>query len=132
MPTDTPPTPTGLIWAGWIVTGLVVLFLVFDGVMKVVRATPAVEATAKLGVPDDAVVPIGLILLAVTAIYAAPPTAVLGAVLLTGYLGGAAAIHLRADSGAFPVAFSVGFAVLAWAGLVLREPRLFWTILLRQ
>jgi hypothetical protein len=132
MPTDSPPTPTGLFWAGWIVTGLVVLFLVFDGVMKVVRATPAVEGTAKLGVPDDAVVPIGLILLAVTAIYAAPPTAILGAVLLTGYLGGAAAIHLRAGSGAFPVAFSVGFALLAWAGLVLREPRLFWTILLRQ
>jgi hypothetical protein len=132
MPTDTPPTPTGLIWAGWIVTGLVVLFLVFDGVMKVVRATPAVEGTTKLGMQDDAVVPIGLILLAVTAIYAAPPTAILGAVLLTGYLGGAAAIHVRAGSGTFSVAFSVGFAVLAWAGLVLREPRLFWTILLRQ
>jgi hypothetical protein len=132
MPTDSPPTPTGLFWAGWIVTGLVVLFLVFDGVTKVVRATPAVEGTAKLGVPDDAVVPIGLILLAVTAIYAAPPTAVLGAVLLTGYLGGAAAIHVRAGGGVFPVAFSVGFAVLAWVGLVLREPRLFWTILLRQ
>jgi hypothetical protein len=100
--------------------------------MKVVRATPAVEATAKLGVPDDVIVPIGLILLAVTAIYATPLTAVLGAILLTGYLGGAAAIHLRAGSGAFPVAFSVGFALLAWAGLVLREPRLLWTILLRQ
>jgi hypothetical protein len=134
MPTETPPLPvsTGLLWAGWIVTGLVVLFLTFDGVMKVVRADPAVEGTVKLGVPDDAVVSIGLVLLAVTAIYASPPTAVLGAVLLTGYLGGAAAIHVRAGSGAFPVAFSIGFAVLAWVGLVLRDPRLFWTILLRQ
>ena len=71
-------------------------------------------------------------LLACTAIYSIPQTAVLGAILLTGYLGGATAIHVRAASGLFPIAFSIAMGVLAWAGLVLRDPRLLWTILLRQ
>jgi len=86
----------------------------------------------KLGLPPHTVRGIGIVLLACTAIYATPQTAVLGAILLTGYLGGAAAIHVRAGSGAFPVTFSIAFAVLAWVGLVLREPRLYWTILLRR
>ena len=71
-------------------------------------------------------------LVACTAIYAIPQTAVLVAILLTGYLGGAVAIHVRAGSGAFPIVFSIAFGVLAWVGLILREPRLLWTILLRQ
>ncbi|HEX6964049.1 MAG TPA: DoxX family protein [Lacipirellula sp.] len=123
---------TALQWAGAIITGLVVLFLTFDGVTKIIRVAPVVEATEQLGLPLSAIVGIGVLLLACTAAYAVPTTAVLGAVLLTGYLGGAAAIHLRAGSGAFPMAFSIGFGALVWAGLVLRKPRLFWTIVLRQ
>ena len=132
MPTDTPPFSNGLLWAGWIISGLVVLFLAVDAVMKVIEAKPAVEASGQLGVPVDTLVGIGVVLLACTAIYAVPPTAVLGAILLTGYLGGATAIHVRAASGVFPIVFSAGFGVLVWVGLVLREPRLLWTILLRQ
>jgi hypothetical protein len=134
MPTDTHPAPlsNGMLWTGGIITGLVVLFLVFDSVTKIIKVPPVVEASERLGVPLDSIRAIGIVLLACTAIYAIPQTAVIGAILLTGYLGGAAAIHVRAGSGAFPIAFSIAFGVLAWVGLVLREPRLLWTILLRQ
>ena len=134
MPTNTQPASisNGALWAGWIITGLVMLFLAFDGVTKIIKVAPVVEASEKLGVPSHALLGIGVVLLACTAVYAVPQTAVLGAILLTGYLGGAAAIHVRAGSGAFPIAFSIAFGVLTWVGLVLREPRLLWTILLRQ
>jgi hypothetical protein len=122
----------GMFWAGAIISGLVVLFMVFDGVAKLIRVAPVLEASEKLGVPAHTIVGIGVVLLACTAIYAVPQTAVLGAILLTGYLGGAAAIHVRAGSGWFPVVFAIAFGVLTWVGLVLREPRLFWTIVLRQ
>jgi DoxX-like protein len=134
MPTDTQPAllSNGMLWAGWIISGLVVLFLAFDGVTKIIKVASVVEASEKLGVPSHTLLGIGIVLLACTAIYSIPQTAVLGAILLTGYLGGATAIHVRAGSGVFPVAFSIAFGVLAWGGLVLREPRLLWTILLRQ
>ena len=122
----------GRLWAGGILTGLVVLFLAVDGAAKLVQPAPVLEASEKLGLSRGSTLGIGIVLLACTAIYSIPPTAVLGAILLTGYLGGAAAIHVRAGSGAFPVAFSIAFAVLAWVGLVLREPRLYGTILLRR
>jgi hypothetical protein len=66
------------------------------------------------------------------AIYVNPKTAILGAILLTGYLGGAAAIHVIARSGVFPITFAIGFGVLVWTGLILREPRLIRWILLRE
>jgi hypothetical protein len=121
-----------MLWAGWIISGLVVLFLAFDGVTKIIKVANVVEASEQLGVPSHTLRGIGIVLLACTAVYSIPQTAVLGAILLTGYLGGATAIHVRAGSGVFPVAFSVAFGALAWGGLVLREPRLLWTILLRQ
>jgi hypothetical protein len=71
-------------------------------------------------------------LLACTALYAIPQTAVLGAILLTGFLGGAVATHIRAGSGIVEILFAIGFCGLAWLGLVLREPRVLWIILLRQ
>jgi hypothetical protein len=122
----------GMPWTGWIITALVLLFLTFDGVTKLLRIAPVVKAFEQLGLPLNTVIGIGLVLLACTTIYAIPTTAVLGAILLTGYLGGAAAIQVRAGSGAFPVAFSIAMGVLAWVGLVLREPRLIGTILLRR
>ena len=122
----------GRLWLGAIITGLVVLFLAFDGVTKVIKVAPVVKATEKLGIAPEFVLGIGIVLLACTAIYAIPKTAILGAILLTGYLGGAAAVHVAARSGAFPVGFSVAFGILVWAGLVLREPRLVALILFRQ
>jgi hypothetical protein len=121
-----------MFWVGGIITVLVVLFLAFDGVTKIIMVAPVAEASERLGVPNSTLLGIGVVLLACAVIYAIPQTAILGAILLTGYLGGAAAIHVRAGSGAFPVAFSITFGVLVWVGLVLREPRLFWMILLRQ
>ena len=119
-------------WLGAIITGLVVLFLAFDGVTKIIQVAPVVKASEKLGIAANSLVGIGIVLLTCTAIYAIPKTAILGSILLTGYLGGAAAIHIGARSGAFPVGFSIAFGVLVWVGLVLREPRLLWLILFRQ
>lgn len=134
MPTDLQPSSlaNSLLWTGRIITGLVVLFLIFDGVTKVIKVAPVLEACEKLGLPQHTVVGIGILLLVCTAIYSLPRTAVLGAILLTGYLGGAAAIHVRGGSGWFEIAFSIAFGVLTWIGLVLREPRLLGTILLWQ
>src|SRR5688572_14488017 len=111
-------------WIGSGLTGLVVLFLAFDGITKIMRVTPVMEACQKMGIDPDMAVGIGILLLACTATYVTPKTAILGAILLTGYLGGATATHVIARSGIFPIAFSFGFGVLVWVGLILREPRL--------
>lgn len=113
-------------------TGLVVLFLTFDGITKVLRVAPVMEACQKMGIGPEMAVGIGVLLLACTALYVTPRTAILGAILLTGYLGGAAATHVIARSGIFPTAFAIGFGVLVWVGLVLREPRMVRWIFLRQ
>lgn len=113
-------------------TGLVVLFLTFDGITKVIRVPPVIAACQKMGIGPDMAVGFGILLHVCTAIYVVPRTAVLGAILLTGYLGGAAATHVIQRTGGFPTAFAIGFGVLVWAGLVLREPRLVRWILLRQ
>ena len=113
-------------------TGLVVLFLAFDGVTKVIRVAPVIEACQKIGISPNMVVCIGILLLVCTAIYVVPRTAIFGAILLTGYLGGAAATHVIQQSGIFPTAFAIGFGVLVCSGLVLREARLVRWIFLRQ
>jgi len=113
-------------------TGLVALFLAFDGITKVIRVAPVVEACQKAGIASDLVTGIGLLLLACTAIYIIPKTAILGAILLTGYLGGAVTVHVIAQAGNFPIFFAMGLGVLVWTGLALREPRLVRLILLRQ
>ena len=123
---------TAGLWAGGIITVFVVAFLTFDGVAKIIRPAFVVTANQQLSLPPETILGIGVLLLACTAIYSIPQTSVLGAILLTGYLGGATAIHVRAGSGAFPVTFSIVFGVLVWVGLILREPRLLWMILLRQ
>jgi formate/nitrite transporter FocA (FNT family) len=119
-------------WLGAGLTALVVLFMIFDGVTKVIQVTPVMEACQKMNISPAMAVGIGSLLLVCTALYVTPRTAILGAILLTGYLGGAAAAHVIARSGVFPTAFAVGFGVLVWAGLALREPRLVRWILLRE
>ena len=121
-----------LPWLGTGLTGLVALFMIFDGVTKVIKVTPVMEACQKMNISPEMAVGIGILLLACTGLYVTPKTAILGAILLTGYLGGAAAAHVIARSGVFPTAFAIGFGVLAWAGLALREPRLVRWILLRE
>lgn len=119
-----------LIWTGRIMSLLPALFLVFDAAMKLVKPEPVVKATVELGYPESMLVGLGIVLLGCTILYLIPRTAVLGAILLTGYLGGAVATHVRAEHGLFSTAFPVVFGALLWGGLVLRDGRLgsliFW------
>jgi hypothetical protein len=112
------------IWVGRILSTLAILFLAFDSIIKVLNLPPAMEATTQLGYPASLVVVIGLIELACLAIYAIPRTAVLGAILLTGYLGGAIATQVRAESALFSVVFPIIIGALIWGGLFLRDARL--------
>ena len=118
-------------WAGIVLSGLPALFLLFDAVMKLIKPEPVVKGTMELGYAEGVIVPLGLVLLTSTIIYLVPRTAVLGAILLTGYLGGAVATHVRAGQGAFEILFPVVFGILLWGGLVLRDRRLRELIPLR-
>ncbi len=112
------------LWAGRILSALPALFLLFDAVMKLVKPAPVVKATVELGYPESVILPLGITLLACTVLYLIPRTAVLGAILLTGYLGGAVATHVRVGDDAFPVVFPVIVGALLWAGLYVRDQRL--------
>jgi hypothetical protein len=111
-------------WAGSVLSALPAAFLLIDAVMKLVKPAVVVEATVALGYPERTIVPLGIVLLACTALYAIPPTAVLGAIALTGYLGGAVTTQVRVGGGVFPVVFPVILGVLLWGGLYLRDERL--------
>src|SRR5579863_1430173 len=101
------------LWTGRVVSGLVVAFLTLDGVMKLVKPKPVVEAFVRTGWPISVAVPLGVTLLACVALYVIPRTAVLGAILLTGWLGGAVATHLRIGDPLFShVLFPVYFGIL--------------------
>ncbi|MBV9945493.1 MAG: DoxX family protein [Myxococcales bacterium] len=114
-------TSSAKIWAVRVIRALLVLFLLVDGGGKVLRLAPYVEGTAKVGYPAGSLVPLGLVLVASTLLYAVPRTAVLGAILLTGYLGGATATHVRMGQ---PFFFPVVFGVIAWACLYASDARL--------
>jgi hypothetical protein len=112
-------------WAGRIVSGLVILFLLMDAGMKIMKAAAAVQGTVRVGYPESVVVGIGLVLLASTILYAVPQTSVLGAILLTGYLGGAVATNVRVGNPLFSFVLApVYVGILTWLGLYLRDPRL--------
>jgi hypothetical protein len=121
-----------IVWTGRIISALVVLFMLFDGAMKLVKPAPVVEATARLGFPESALSPIGIVLLGCTILYAIPRTATFGAILLTGYLGGAVATQVHAGSPLFETLFPVIFGVLVWGGLFLQDSRLRTLIPLRR
>lgn len=111
-------------WTGLILSGIAVLFLLFDSVGKLLKVAPVVEGTAQLGYSESVIIPIGVILLICVIIYAIPRTAILGAVLLTGYMGGAIATHVRVGSPLLThVMFPIYVSLLVWGGLFLRDPR---------
>ncbi len=113
------------VWIGRILSGLVVLFLVPDAIIKFIRPAPVVDAFTHLGLPLSLANTLGILLLVCTAVYVFPRTSVLGAILLTGYLGGAVATHLRAGDPLFShVLFPTYLGVLLWLGLYLRDDRL--------
>ena len=111
------------IWVGRVVSTLVVLFCVFDGLMKVIKEPHVIAASAEFGFSGNEMVLIGVLMLACTILYAIPRTAILGAVLLTGYLGGAVVSNLRVGHPVFECIFPVIFGALAWGGIFVREPR---------
>ena len=108
-------------WTGRVLSGLVILFMIFDGVTKLMMVEPVLKASAQLGLNVQQVAGIGIVLLICTLLYAIPRTAPLGAILLTGYLGGAVAIQLHAGNPLFETLFPVIFGVLVWAGLFARD-----------
>jgi hypothetical protein len=114
------------LWAGRIMSGLVVAFLIFDVIGKFTKPEMVIETTVnELGFKEHHIFSLGVILLICTALYSFPKTSILGAVLLTGYFGGAAAIHLRIDNPLFShQLFSVYLGILAWGGLWLRNEKL--------
>jgi hypothetical protein len=119
-----PSVSKATLWIGRGMSILVVLFFLLDGVMKLFKPAPVIEATEKLGYQQSVIIPLGIVLIACTVLYMIPQSAVLGAILLTGYLGGAVASHLRAGDDWFPILFPVVFGVLVWGGLYLRDPRI--------
>ena len=119
-------------WAGRIITTLVVLFLLFDSAGKLMKESHVMEANRLLGYPESQVVTIGVILLVCTVIYVIPATSILGAVLLTGYLGGAVASNMRISHPAFECLFPVIVGVLVWGGLFLRDASLRTLLPLRR
>ncbi|MFO0744966.1 MAG: DoxX family protein [Myxococcota bacterium] len=124
LPT-TSPTTARRRWAGRILTAVPALFLTFDAVMKLVGGAAVDEANARLGLPGGGLTAaIGLLELACLALYVVPRTAALGALLLTGFLGGAVALHVRVgDPLASHALFPVYVGALLWAGLYLRDAR---------
>ena len=108
---------------GQVISALVVLFMVFDGVIHVLRVAPVVDAFAQLGYPLRVAVPLGLLEIFIAALCAIPGTAVIGAMLLTAYLGGATAAQVRIGADLFPIVFPALLGALLWGGLYLREER---------
>lgn len=114
---------SGSVWGGRILSGAPALFLAVDGVMKLFKPAVVVEGTVQLGFPESSIIALGIVLLISTILYAAPRTAILGAILLTGYLGGAVATHVRVRDSWFNILFPVVFGALLWGGLWLRNSR---------
>lgn len=129
MPTQTSKVSKPALWTGRIVSGLVVLFMLFDGTVKILKMPPAVEGTVRLGYPVSVIAPLGFVVLVCVVLYVIPRTAAMGAILLTGFLGGATATQVRVQDPWF--LFPLGLGALAWFGLYLRDERLRGIIPLR-
>ena len=125
IPSDARPAPRSrpILWAGRVLSALPAMFLILDGGMKLAKPPVVVEATVKLGYPERVIPALGIVLLGCTALYLAPRTAALGAILLTGYLGGAAATHVRVGGEPFSVVLPVILGAMLWGALALRDER---------
>jgi len=125
MKSDKDRTSKAGYWTGIVLTVTSVLFLLFDGITKIVQSDFVVKATVQIGYPKSSVFYIGLILFICTILYVIPRTSLLGAILLTGYLGGAVASNLRVGNPIFSsTLFPVYIGIFVWGGLFLRDSRL--------
>jgi DoxX-like family len=127
--TQSAPISNKLVWTGRIVSALIILLLLFSGVRKSFKSAQVVDEFTRLGYPESVTLGIGIVEIACAIIYAIPRTAVLGAILVTGYLGGATATHVRIGD---PFIMPILIGVLVWVGLLLRENRLRALIPLRS
>jgi hypothetical protein len=127
--TQTYPVSKKTLWASYIMSALPVLLLLFSAVMKLLKPAPVVEGFAHLGLPESLAPGLGILELACTVVYVIPQTSVLGAILLTGYLGGATLTHLRVGD---PFFMPAVVGLLVWSGLFWRDPRLRALIPLRR
>jgi hypothetical protein len=126
-------TPKKRSWAGIVISAIPTLFLLMDAVGKLFKPEPVVTGTIELGYPETVIVPLGITLLICTILYAIPMTSILGAILLTGYLGGAVATHVRVGNPVFThMLFPVYLGIMIWLGLYLRDVRLRSLIPLRS
>jgi hypothetical protein len=114
----------GRLWTARIMSGLVILFMLFDSILKLMKPAPVVEGTVTLGYAEHHILVLGILGLLSTILYAVPRTSFLGALLLTGYYGGVVATHIRVDSPLFThILFPVYLAVLTWGGIYLRDEK---------
>ncbi len=128
----TDPASGGALWTGRILFAVPVLFFLFDSITHMMRVAPVVQAFSQLGYPVSLAVVLGIIQVVCLILYVIPRTAILGAILLTGYLGGAVSTNLRVSAGPFPVLFPVFIGVMFWGALYLRDNRLRELIPLRR
>lgn len=119
----------GILWTGRVMSAIPVLLILFGSVMKLMKPPAVVQAFAQAGIPEHLIVPVGLIELICVVVYSIPSTSVLGAILITGLMGGATIINLRIGNPAYLLTILLG--MLAWGGLYLRDPRLRVLIPLR-
>jgi hypothetical protein len=129
---QTRPTSKGMLWTGRVISTIFALFMLMDAVMKLIQPEAVVKGTVELGYPQSSITGMGIVLLISTVLYMIPRTAVLGAILLTGYLGGAVATHVRVSAGLITILFPVIFGVMIWLGLFLRDSRLRALVPLRS
>jgi hypothetical protein len=129
---ESAPASKKLIWTGRVLSGITVAFLLFDGIIKLMLIQPVVDSFTQLGYPVSQAFGIGVLDIVCAVLYAIPRTAILGAILLTGLLGGAIATHVRVGDPIFShVLFGVYLGLIAWGGLYLRDARLRAMIPLR-
>lgn len=119
---------TRLIWGGRVISGLLALLLTMSAAMKLMGGPEVSQGFARMGLPESLRVPLGILELLCVVVYVVPVTSVIGAILLTGYVGGAIVTHLRIGE---PVVFQIVLGLLVWLGLYLRESRLKSLIPLR-
>jgi len=130
---DTRSVSKGRLWTGWILSALPALMLIMGGIMDLMKPDFVVKTTVEMGYPEGVITGLGIVVLICVILYLIPNTAVLGAILLTGYLGGAVATHVRHGDPFFAnVLAPVYFAIVVWAGVYLREPRLSALVPLRR
>jgi hypothetical protein len=126
---ETTGTSKGMLWTGRVLSGLIVAFMLFNGALGLMKPEMVRQALAHMGYPDSLRVPLGILMIACTLIYAIPQTSGFGAILLTAYFGAATATHLRIGE---PFYFPVVICVLAWLGIYFRDHRLRTLVPLRS